>query len=184
MTYGMPPGGGMPPWSGPYAAAPVRPARPGTVTFAVALMLLQVGLSLVGAGLLVANRQYLEDSIIASSPEDAGTPAGDTAARDATTFIIVLLIGIALVVAVGLLTLAFLNLRGNNVGRILTWIFCGIGLCCTGIGALGTVSGATEGPGWYVAYSYASTTLTFVIYLLVTMLLVLPASAAYFRPGR
>src|SRR5204863_2936642 len=101
--------------------------------------------------------------------------------------------------------LAVLNSKGNRIGRILTWIFGGLALCCLGssfaLGALGksaydasrknnpdlpsydqfqnTIS--SELPSWFTPVTTTLSILVLAAVVVVIILLALPASNPYFR---
>jgi len=113
---------------------------------------------------------------------------------------------VAIILAAGYAIFAVLDLRGSNVGRILTWIFAGIGVLCCGVGSAigGASSSLTSGskssngidtkaatdqinnayPSWYVPTSVVITVLFSLLLLAVIILLLLPAANPYFKRGR
>ncbi|PZF94949.1 hypothetical protein C1I93_15955 [Micromonospora endophytica] len=65
-------------------------------------------------------------------------------------FVVVFGVGTAiftLVVALALVGLGLMNLRGKNGSRIATWIVGGIMTCCVGFGVLGGLAGGLTTPG-------------------------------------
>ncbi|WP_143175459.1 hypothetical protein [Cryptosporangium aurantiacum] len=87
----------------------------------------------------------------------------------------------SLVFAAAFVALALGLLRAANVARIITWVLCGLGLCCTGVISAFSLILVEYLPGGYVAYMYTVTAVTLIIYIAIIVLLALPASNAYFR---
>jgi xanthine/uracil permease len=102
----------------------------------------------------------------------------------------------------GAMVLAPLILRGKQPARIITWVLCGLVICCQGAGlASSGMSGAsfgqtntqgvdaeelqrrlTEGvPDWVRPAELASGGLMVVLALVVVIMLALPASHPFFR---
>jgi hypothetical protein len=107
-----------------------------------------------------------------------------------------------LLIAVLLVALAFGNLGGRNPARITTWVVCGLGLicgCCSFIWVLaqqGIELGGSQSdpvaaelmralvesyPSWWVGLTAALSVLQALGYLVVAVLLALPAANAFFR---
>jgi hypothetical protein len=172
--------------------------RPGTVTtsgyllFVVAL--LEVVALIVSLASLPTIKSVMEQAY-------KGTPA-----ENATGFITGIAIGSAvvtvLIFGVGPLILAPLVLKGRQPARIVTWVLCGLLVCCQGAGVAGSgintsaMSGQnTNGvdsaavakqlqdslPDWIRPTQVTVGALLAVIGLVVVILLALPASNAFFR---
>jgi hypothetical protein len=186
----------------------VRAGRPGTVTVAGFLMLLGALLGIVtGLSLLIAAANVVQRFRDRAAETTATAKDIDTvAAAIRSVFIASGLVTLLLAVLVGVL--ALFVMRGSNPARIATLVFLAVGLCC-GIGgmsftALGrnanwtiNVSNADERlanqigqaysdaiPSWLVGTSGGLTDLQALCYVLVAVLLLLPASNAYFRRQR
>lgn len=176
--YGPPPGFG-PPGFGPAAyGAPVptpRPPRPVTVTIAVALMFVQVGLQGVAVAANIATTKYALDAVPEVDRRGVGGMLMVAVTPNAC---------FALGVIAALLVLGVLNMRGNYVSRILTWVGCGLYFCCTsfagGIAAIRT--GESAVPTWLYAITLGTAGLTLVLVLGIAVLLAQRASNAYFNP--
>jgi hypothetical protein len=170
-----------PPMPGPppLSAQAQRPPRPFVVTLAGGLMLFEVVLSLLGAAILLLNRDLISDAAkkqIAKQGTDAPTVNVDTL----TT--ITVFAGVAYAVIIAFLALAMFVLRGANVARIVTWVVCGLFICCSAYGVFGIATTIATYPGWYAAYATTNAVLSLLIYIGVIVLLLLPASTAYFKP--
>jgi hypothetical protein len=168
-----PPLGGEPP-----VGQVARPPRPTTVTVAVALMLIQAAIGVFGIIMQFANKDLIERANRAAAQDQPGADpamAANIALAVGTVF--------GLVFVIGLVVLALLNLRGNNVSRIITWVLAGFGVCCMGIGsASSVVMPMKDVPGWFSAYMLVGSIVPLVIYIAIIVLLALPASNAYFKP--
>lgn len=109
---------------------------------------------------------------------------------------------INVLLAIGLATLGFLDGRGKNAARIVTWVIGGISLCCVGLGLGGNAmvssmnSTSTTGgpsqtevqqridaalPSWYRPFSVTLSVVMLLAMLAVIILLALPASNEFFR---
>src|SRR4051794_5041832 len=108
-------------------APPAPPARPGTVNLAVILLYVAAALEVVVAILTFSTAGDIKS---AYEKAYAGTSVADQAG--AATYGVIGGAVVALVVAVLFVVLGFLDGRGSRVGRILTWVFGGLALCCTG----------------------------------------------------
>ncbi len=178
MAYSGPPAP-PPPFGPPPVVTPAeRPPRPVTVTAAAGLMLFQVVLSLLGAIMTIANKDIIRDAAEAQQPADGPQMDTDTIVNVALVFGI----GFSVVIAIVFVVLALLNLRGSNVARIITWVVCGLFLCCTGFGFIGSFQQTDAVPGWYTAYSIINAVLALLIYIAVIVLLALPISNKFFKP--
>jgi hypothetical protein len=180
--------------------APAPRARPGTVNIAVILLYVAAALEVISAILAIAT---YGDFKAAYEKAYAGTSLQGQAGSATVTVIVSVVI--ALLLAVIFLVLGILNGKGNRIGRILTWIFGGLALCCLGssfaLGALGrsaydtnrknnpdlpsydqlqnTIKG--ELPSWYTPVSTALSIIVLIMIVAVIILLALPASHPYFR---
>jgi hypothetical protein len=182
-----------------YPVSPETPprVRPSVVTAAVYLLYLAAALEVVSA--ITA---FLGYGPMKTAYEQA--LADTTAAGQAGTFALFILgAGIlALIIAVVLVVLAIVDGRGSNVGRIITWVFGAITLCCSGGSlALGQVgnsmsssSNANGGadaqkiqdaitaalPSWYKPVTTVAGILFLLALLGALILLALPAANAFF----
>ncbi|SNT65014.1 hypothetical protein SAMN05421812_11989 [Asanoa hainanensis] len=121
------------------------------------------------------------------------------------TFVVggIIVIGVlTLLVAIGLVVLSFLNLRGKNVARIITWVLGGVYLLCCGGLSLAGASGfggasSTDGgpdpaeierqldaalPDWYGPVNVVLQVIPILAVLVALILLALPASNEWFKP--
>jgi hypothetical protein len=152
------------------------------VTLAAALMVAQVLLSLLGTIIAVTNQDILR-SVAEASAEQQGASGATPSVDTLVTISLVTIIGFALVIAIAFLVLTLFILRGSNVARIITWVVCGLFLCCTGYSGVSALSMQdVELPGWYTAFSTASALIQLLIYIGVIVLLALPPSNSYFKP--
>jgi hypothetical protein len=111
---------------------------------------------------------------------------GQENAGDPDTAVTIQLVGataIGLLFAAGFVVCAMFNNRGNNVTRIITWVLCGLGLCCVGLGTVGAaMTPGSDIPAWYLASQWISLVVSVALYVAVIVLLALPKSNDYFRP--
>jgi hypothetical protein len=180
--------------------APARP-RPATVTAAAAIMIFMgvaglvyavVGLAAVG-GVVDRFRDAAQATGASQSDIDglAGVAWGTVIAGAV----------LSVLFAVLLVTLGVGNLRGRNGARVATWIVSGLGLFCGCCGLLAVISQSALSwnistddqtqdltqaltdsyPGWWIGLSGVVTAGQALGYLLVALLLALPASHPYFR---
>jgi hypothetical protein len=173
MSYNQPP---------PYAAPPPlpgqepRPPRPTTVTAAAAALVGEAVLLLIGALVSVVTadtiQQATDDYLEAQNLTSGGNV---TASR-------VFGIAFGLVFAAAFIGLALGVLRGSNVARIITWVVCGLALCCVGVSTISSILLISDYlPGGYLAYTYIFTALELIGFIAAIVLLALPASNVYFR---
>ncbi|MGN9908150.1 hypothetical protein ACTMTJ_11450 [Phytohabitans sp. LJ34] len=179
---------------------PTRP-RPATVTAAAAIMIFMgaaglvnavVGLAAIG-GVVDRFREAAQATGASDSDIDglAGLAWGTVIAG---AVLAVLFGGLLIALGVG-------NLRGRNGARIATWIVSGLGLFCGCCGLLAVVSQSaltwnvstdsrTEDltqaltdayPGWWIGLNGVVSAGQALGYLVVALLLALPASHPYFR---
>jgi len=185
-----------------FAPEPERASPPGTVRISSYLLYATAALTLVSMIVSLTTigtvRQVYQDLY-------AGEPMADTI--DTVTVASIVGAGIAsLLMGVGLVVLAFLNLRGKNVARIVTWVLGGFFVvCCGGLSLLGLAGSSmtdfgntsTAGgpspeelqqrlndalPGWYNSVNVLLTVLTYLFVLVALILLALPASNEWFKP--
>jgi hypothetical protein len=173
--------------------------RPTTVTVASYLLYVVSAVEVVTAILTLSNYSRTYDAIKAAY---AGT-----AAEGAEGVVAGFSVGGAvlnILLAIGFATLGYLDGRGKNPARVVTWVIGGISLCCVGIGlggtayfsAMGSSSSSVPGgpsqaeiqqridaalPSWYRPFSVVLALITLAAMLLVIILLALPASNAFFR---
>lgn len=179
---------------------PTRP-RPATVTAAAAIMIFMgaaglvnavVGLAAIG-GVVDRFRDAAEATGASQSDIDglAGLAWGTVIAGAV----------LSVLFAVLLILLGVGNLRGRNGARIATWIVSGLGLFCGCCGLFAVVSQSaltwnistndqtqdltqalTDAyPDWWIALSGVVSAAQALGYLVVALLLALPASHPYFR---
>jgi hypothetical protein len=179
------------------AADPIAPPakrRPGVITAAAGLMTLMAAGGLLYAVLGVVVAGGTVDRYRAAAT-DLGVPTADV---DATVGGIVantaVLGAVGALAAVLLLVLAVGVLRGRAGFRIATWVACGLGLLCGGgafvwslvqravrwdAAALDALAGSY--PSWWLWLSGGLSAAQALGYLVVALLLALPAAHAYFR---
>jgi hypothetical protein len=179
---------------------PARP-RPATVTAAAAIMIFMgvaglvnavVGLAAIGG---VVDRFRDAAQATGASKSDIDGLAGLAWGTVITGAVLSVLF------AVLLIALGVGNLRGRNGARIATWVVSGLGLFCGCCAFLAVVSqsalswnistdNTTEDltqaltdayPGWWIGLNGVVSVGQALGYLLVALLLVLPASHPYFR---
>lgn len=178
MAYSGPPAP-PPPFDPPPVAPPAeRPPRPVTVTAAAGLMFFQVVLALLGGIMAIANKDIIRDAAEAQQPADGPQMDTDMIVNIGLAFGV----GLNVVIAIVFVVLALLNMRGSNVARIITWVVCGLFLCCVGFGFIGSFQQTDAVPGWYTAYSIINAALGLLIYIGVIVLLALPISNKFFKP--
>jgi len=177
MAYSGPPA--PPPMQGPppIGQPGPRPPRPATVTAAAGAMLLVVVLNLIGSVISIANTDTINDAV----EKEVGSQSGG-AGNNAVTQIIG--IGFSLVFSIAFVVLALLILRGSNGGRIGTWVVSGLWLVCgfCGLAASFFLLAVDGIPAWLTAYTIVSSVVNVILYIVIIVLLMLPASNAYFKP--
>lgn len=190
-------------YPGEPAPDPMTPApRPAVVTLAAAVMVVMGIVGLVNALAGLATMQGIVERFrIAAQRTDASPSDIDAiSAFGWMTVIVAAVVGVVL--AVLLTVLAVGNLRGSNGARIATWIVCGLGLicgCCGLVVAIGqsavpvsTAAGdrvtqdllralTEEYPPWWVWLNAGLSAAQALGYLVVALLLALPAANAFFR---
>ncbi|MEV1288373.1 hypothetical protein [Micromonospora sp. NPDC049679] len=185
----------------PAAGRPNPVRRPSPVTVAAAVM---IGMGLVGllhalVGLAMMNRAVRH---VRSVGREIAAPPSEVDA-------VVLLARAGAVVAavVGvffallLVALALGNLRGRNPARVGTWVVCGLGLLCGCAGVIATVTQRSlplklpddqvraellhalgdAYPSWWIWLTGGLSAAQTLGYLVVALLLALPAATAFFR---
>jgi hypothetical protein len=182
------------------APTPAPRVRPGTVTVAVILLYVAAVLEVVNVIIAIATYGDFKD---AYAKAYAGTSLEGQAGSATITVIASVVIG--LILAVIFVVLAILDGRGNRVGRLLTWIFGGIALCCLGssfaLGAFGKSAYDNSRktnpdlpsydqlqqdirdalPSWYTPVTTILGILVLAAIIVAIILLALPASHPYFR---
>jgi hypothetical protein len=182
--------------------APTEPGRtrPTTVNLAVVALYVAAGAQLIN---LIAEVLSYSGYKEGYQKAYSGTSLENQVTTSAASAVLLPALG-ALILAGGFVTLAILDGRGNRVGRIITWIFGGIALCCVAgniaAGAFGQAQydslrkmnpGApsyaqlTDAlnstlPSWFAPLSTTVTVVTIVCVLAAVVLLALPASHPYF----
>lgn len=181
--------------------APAAKQRPGSVTISSYLLYLVAALQLISFLISLPvigpiNEVYEEAY--------AGTELADAAGTFGTIGIIFSGV-VLLIIAIGLVVLAVLNMKGKNASRIVTWVLGGIFLCCIGIGVVSGLAGGAMGapgaptdsnapdpaevqrmleerlPGWFFPVSTALSVISLIAILVALILLALPASNEFFR---
>ena len=99
--------------------------RPQVVTLASMLMFVAVGLGVIGQIVNLVAQGQIRDNIRQLYIDAGLTASADTAANNygSTAGVI-----FGLLIAAGIATLAFFNLKGNNVTRIITWVVAGLAI--------------------------------------------------------
>jgi hypothetical protein len=182
----------MPPM--PPAPPPITAPRPGAVTAAGVLMMVMAagGLAYAVLGAVTA-RGTVER--FRSAAEARGVSAGDIDATVGGVVANTAIIGVVgVLVAVLLVVLSLGVLRGRSGFRMATWVVCALGLLCGG-GALvwslvqraGRWDAATldvlapSYPSWWLWLSGGLSVAQALGYVVVALLLALPAATAFFR---
>ncbi|HIW64177.1 MAG TPA: hypothetical protein H9881_17125 [Candidatus Stackebrandtia excrementipullorum] len=182
----------------PQFETPGPKKRPGSVTFAAGLQFLVFALGVATAVFSLVYGPDMTEAMRASLESQGAAPdvvESVSGGDDALT------VTLSLLPSVVMLVLAFFVLRGANGARITTWVFSGLMLLCSlaGIGILGLLGGfqaegidfgaVTEAgvdavPGWYNLFTTVGGIVMVLAYLLIIILLALPASNEYFRKDR
>jgi hypothetical protein len=178
------------------APGPDRARPPGTVRISsyllYAVAIIEVISLVVTLATLSSLRQALNDAY-------AGTELEGSA--DGAAVAIAVFFGvIALIVGVGLVVLGFLNMRGKNASRIVTWVVGGLFVLCCGLSAVGNAAGSAMNfensgdvpdvqgkidaamPGWYNPVNTVLLVVPILCVLVALILLALPASNEWFKP--
>jgi hypothetical protein len=191
----------------PFPASPVtpaRPPRPTSVTVAGILMLVGAAVGIIGGILTIVAGNSIDPEFttraLASgvSASDAMRISDSVQASFDAVGTVALLLGVVLAV------LMFKVLRGSNAARITTWVVLALSLCCgIGNGLLAkTLSNLSETniegmdkatvqavgdalkestPSWFAVGGVGASCVQVLGYIAVAVLLILPASNAYFR---
>jgi hypothetical protein len=175
--------------------------RPGAVAAAGYLLFLAAASLIIYAILPLPSMSKVVDATRDAYASAGSTqPTPDQAATGARLGIIVAVV-IAVVLAVLFAVIGALVLRGNRVGRILAWIFGGLGALCTiclSAGALlsgsvnqGKINGvdtkvvndkiAAAAPSWLRPTQASLGIIILISLILVIILIAMPASNAFFR---
>ncbi|GAA1849027.1 hypothetical protein [Asanoa iriomotensis] len=179
-----------------FAPGPDRARPPGTVRISsyllYAVAVVEVISLIVTLATLSSFRQALSDAY-------AGTELEGSA--DTAAVAVAVVVGIiALVIGIGLVVLGFLNLRGKNASRIVTWVVGGLFVLCCGLSAVGNAAGGAVNfessgdvpdvqgkidaamPGWYDPVNVVLLVVPILCVLVALILLALPASNEWFKP--
>ncbi len=182
-----------------FAPGPVSARPPGTVRISsyllYAVAVIEVISLIVTLSTLSSLRQALNDAYAGTDLAESGDAIAVGVAVGGAV--------IALLVAVGLVVLGFLNLRGKNPARIVTWVLGGLFLLCCGVGQVFNAAGSGMGtdssgnvpdqadvqakldaamPGWYSPVTTLLGVIPILLVLVALILLALPASNAWFKP--
>ena len=200
--YGPP---GYPTAQFPPSAPEGRRRRPGVVTTAALLMFLMAVAGLVVPIIMITTVAGAVDEI---RERAAGVPAADL--DEAVAFYQVytgMAATISIVSALVLAALGIFLMVGWRPARILTWVYCGIGLLCGGCGLIMAVGAgsldlgetldinasseqaltdavADAFPGWWLPLAGGVSVGQALGYIAVAVLLMLPAASAYFRKSQ
>lgn len=183
------------------ATTPDTPrARPATVRVAVTLLYVVVVLELLNAIVYITNYSAFKS---AYAKTYAGTSQAGQEGTQAAYAIAPAILGVIL--AVVFFVLAILNGRGSRVARIITWVFSGLAVCCSGLGIAFTAASKSlyetarnqnpdlppfdtvtnnmneALPSWFSAVTGIASVLALVSIIVAAILLALPASNAFFR---
>jgi hypothetical protein len=178
---------------------PARPQRPGTVTISGYLLIGIALVSLLGVVTALASYPTVRDVFTEAYK---GTAMENSAGAVAIATLIIGILSV-LLFGVGAAVLAPLVLKGKQPARIITWVLCGLLICCQGGGlASSGFSGASFGQSgsangvdmeqvqkqlndgladWIRPVELVSGGLLLVLAVAVIVLLTLPASHPFFR---
>lgn len=178
---------------------PAPRTRPGTVTTAGYLLIAIALLSLVGLATAIASYPTIREVYTEMYQGTAAEGSADVLAIAAlaTSIVFVLLFGIGSAILVPLV------LKGKQAARIITWVLCGLVICCRGgslagsglAGALAGQSKTANGvdpqqlqkqlieslPDWIQPVELITGGLLVVLAIVVIILLAMPASNSFFR---
>lgn len=180
----------------PQTVQPERKPTPGTVNTAAYIQFAIFALALLG---LIFGLMYSQDAIDAAvaSLKDQGAKQDliDAYEQSGSFSSIGQIVG--LVLAAVYAVLGVFNRRGVNGARITTWVLSGVFLLCGAatFALSGVGGGTTDGvdmdkvttamsdavPAWYNAFGMVSGIAQIIGYLVVIVLLALPASGEFFR---
>jgi hypothetical protein len=182
-----------------YPQPPAAPSRPGTVTAAAYAMFAVAVVQLAGIPLALASIGPTQDAF----RKTLGPGDQTDAAVTVSGAVVYIGVAVAVLFAAGWIVLGLLDLRGKQVARIITWVVCGLFMCCLsfsvlglagggGFGRGGTVNGVSQAdltravndalPSYYRPLNAVSLILNGLLVLGVIILLALPASNEFFRP--
>jgi hypothetical protein len=182
-------------------ASPGEKRRPSTVTIAGSLLVLTAVLLIIVAILPLPSL-----SKVADAARDAWASGGSTQQTpdqfaSGVRFGVIIVTVIYVLLAVLFAVIGALVLRGNRVGRILAWIFAGLGALCTACLTVGAslsgqlTTGSVNGvdlnavnskinaakPSWLTPATTTVDVIVLLALILVIILLAMPASNAFFR---
>ncbi len=187
--------------------APPEPARrPVAVTIAAVLMLIGAALGLVNGIAALAGADSIADDFQRRAVRGGAPMSTSADVADGVRGGLMLGGALYVVLALVVVALAVFVLRGSNAARIGTWVFIVVAVCCGGCGSVFTLSvlGTNElsisvenvseetaqilgqalhdaMPGWLGATTGGLGCLQVLGYLVVAVLLALPAANRYFR---
>jgi hypothetical protein len=155
-----------------------RGPRPATVTTACVIVLVLAGLTVVSFLLTLGHL----DALVASAVRQAKTGSNPPANLDSIVRATVIGAGVfSLVVAALVATFALFALRGRNWARITVLVLMILSAIFSFIGFVGGIVSPQEGlPGGYTVTSTVITALQFVGSTAAAVLLLLPASRAWY----
>ncbi|MDG4822304.1 hypothetical protein O7635_10620 [Asanoa sp. WMMD1127] len=178
------------------APGPDRARPPGTVRISsyllYAVAVIEVISLIVTLSTLSTLRQALNDAYVGTELEGSADTAAVAVAIGGAV--------IALGIGIGLVVLGFLNLRGKNASRIVTWVLGGLFVLCCGLGSLAGLAGGAMNldssgdvpdvqgkveaamPGWYNPVNTVLGVVPILLVLTALILLALPASNEWFKP--
>jgi hypothetical protein len=181
---------------------PVR--RPAAVTAAAVIMILMAAGGLVNAVIGLVGMGGVVDRFRAAAVRTGASDADIDGLAGLAWGTVIAGAVLAVVFAALLVALALGNLRGSSGARIATWVVGGLGLlcgCCGLVAVIGqtavswNISGddrVTEDltqaltdayPGWWIGLNGSLSAAQALGYLVVALLLALPAAHRYFRKG-
>ncbi|MGI5246246.1 hypothetical protein [Dactylosporangium sp. CA-139066] len=181
--------------------APAPRARPSTVSLAATLLFVAAGIEVISVIFSLLYAQKIADGTKRVYDQAGMANGGNAGLAVGSTVGVV----IGFIIIVILVVLGYLVSRGNQVGRVLTWVFGGIALCCSVIGLSTTLAASAiwdqarktnpqlpswdeyqriayaDVPGWYMPLSTVLSIVLILAILVTIILLALPASHPYFR---
>jgi hypothetical protein len=176
--------------------------RPAPVSAAVSIMILMAAGGLANAVIGLAGMGGVVDRFRAGATRAGASEADIDSLAGLAWGMVIAGAVLAVVLAALLVTLALGNLRGSNGARIATWVVCGLGLLCGCCGLLAVVGQSALSwnissddptaedltqaltdayPGWWIGLSGSLSAAQALGYLVVALLLALPAAHRYFR---